>query len=76
MIKNRRFIVFVSVRVLELDRGGVRDVEVDYEIERENSELEIVGENSVLDLVYFFFWNFLSCYCWEFFRYFDLNVKN
>lgn len=54
MTKNRRLtvrkIVCVSASVLQSDRGWVRDAEVDYETERENSELEIVGENSVSDL--------------------------
>lgn len=52
MTKNRRLRVFVSASVLQSDRGGVRDAEVDHETERENSEPEIVRENSVSDLVH------------------------
>lgn len=54
--KNRRHRVrktvpvCVSASVLQSDRGGVRDAEVDHETERKNSEPEIVGENSVSDL--------------------------
>lgn len=58
MTKNRRLTVrkivpvCVSASVLQSDRGGVRDAEVDHETERENSESEIVGENSVSDPVH------------------------
>lgn len=82
MTKNRRLTVrkivpeCVSASVLQSYGGWVRDAEVDHETERENSESEIVGENSVSDLVHPPFWNFLSRYCREFLRYFDLNVKN
>lgn len=81
MTKNRRLTVrkivpvCVSASVLQSYGGWVRDAEVDHETERENSESEIVGENSVSDLVHPPFWNFLSRYCREFLRYFDLNVK-
>lgn len=40
----------VPVFCSHAERGGVRDAEVDHETERENSEPEIVGENSVSDL--------------------------
>lgn len=54
MTKNRRLrvrktdLVCVSASVLQSHR--VRDAEVDHNTERENSEPEIVGENSVSDL--------------------------
>lgn len=56
MTKNWRLrvrkivLVCVSASVLQSDRGGERDAEIDHETERENSESEIVRENSVSDL--------------------------
>lgn len=56
MTKNRRHRVrktdpvCVSASVLQSHR--VRDAKIDHKTERENSEPDIVGENSVSDLVH------------------------